>query len=103
MREQMSFLDFGKPKCMICGKRDNSLDSVSGYGIYQNSKQYFHRSCLRDITCDPEHYKHTQVDMAITIIEQIEKEKKRAISRKELNKAKCEKLSNYCIDDKTLF
>lgn len=99
----MGILNFIKPKCAICGERERGIDSVGGYGIYKDEKIYFHRSCLRDITCDPEHYKHTQVDTALFIIETLQEEKNNAIIRKNKNKEKCKQLSNFCIDEKELF
>ena len=85
-------------KCVLCEERGKDLDSVSGYGIYNREKRYFHRQCLRDITCDPEHFKHIQVDWAVSIVEKLEEDKKKAIYRKKQNKKKCKTLSNYCVD-----
>ena len=86
-------------KCALCGERGRDLDSVGGYGIYHDSRRFFHRRCLRDITCDPEHFKHSQVDMAISITEKLEEEKKQVVERRKKFKASCEKLANYCVDD----
>ena len=87
-------------KCVICGERDKNLESVGDYGIYHNTQKYFHRSCIKEITCDPEHFKHIQVDMAISIIEKLEEDNKKVIKRRKNFKKSCEKLSNYCVDDK---
>lgn len=99
----MGIFDFIPHQCVLCGKFASNVDNVGGYGIYYDSKRYFHRSCLRDITCDPTHYKHRQVDMAIQITEKLMEEKKDTIKNKEKYKENCEKLSNLCVDDKTLF
>lgn len=100
----MTVLNFLKGhKCAICEERGDPLDSVPGFGIYRTTRLYFHRSCLRDVTCDPEHYKHSQVDTAIVIVEKLSTEKKKAMVRRKAFAKNCEKLSNYCVDDKTLF
>ncbi len=85
-------------KCLLCGNRDknNPTDKVSGYGIYNSEYRYFHRSCLKDIVCDPEHYSHRQVDMAITIAEKLEQKERQAVTRREKYKNNCNKIKSYC-------
>ena len=86
-------------KCCLCGERSKNLDSVCGYGIYGSRRKYYHRACLKDITCDPEHYKHIQVDMAIGILDKLKEEKAKALRRRRQFKKQCEEIQNYCNEE----
>lgn len=85
-------------KCCLCGERSKNLESVNGYGIYHTSRRYYHRTCLQEITCDPEHYKHIQVDMAINILDKLKIEKEKAILRNKQFKRQCKEIKNYCVE-----
>lgn len=87
-------------KCEFCGERSKSLDSVGGYGIYSQQRKYYHRSCLKEITCDPEHFKHTQVDFALQIVDKLKEDEEKAAWRRKEFKKNCELLSNSCIGGK---
>ena len=84
-------------RCVFCGEKDTSLESVGGYGLYGRERKYFHRSCLQSISCDPEHYKHIQVDMAIQIADKLTEENNAAHHRKEVFKEQCAKIKTYYI------
>ena len=86
-------------KCVFCNQRDKGLESIGSYEIYDSQIRYFHRECLQEIVCDPEHFKHAQVDQAIQITEKLEKKKKTAIARKIQFKENCETLSKFCVED----
>ena len=83
------FLDFLKPKCALCKKRDNhdNLCSVPRWGIYnkQISDRKFHGQCLIDISSNPKKYPSITVDMAILIFDEKIKAKETIDSARKAN------------------
>jgi hypothetical protein len=67
-------------KCVFChSKKENEeILSAPQYGIYGEvcilGRQYFHKSCIKEILCDPEKYENKKVDLAIEITERFQKE-----------------------------
>jgi hypothetical protein len=90
------FITFTK-KCVLCNEKDTNLSNVDGYGIYGGLRKYFHRNCLHNISCDPEHYSHIQVDQAIQIVEKLEELKLKASYRRKQFKEKCKKIKTFCV------
>lgn len=63
-------LIIGKIKCYFCGSKDGLLQSVCGYGIYEEDvgkRFFYHQECLEMVEIDPEKFGHNMVDRAINI------------------------------------
>ena len=66
----------GRLKCCFCKNKRGLLSSVHGYGIYESvvgKRIFYHDECLQHVSEFPESYSHTDVDMAIQIVEKKKK------------------------------
>ena len=86
-------------KCQFCRQRDSALLYVPRRGIYGGAGWFYayHKSCLRDVACDPEKYSSILVDMAVEIIDLIKVWKKDEERQKKDVKEKCKFLKEQCI------
>jgi hypothetical protein len=66
----------GKLRCCFCKGKYGLLSSVHGHGIYSSDigqRIFYHDECLVSVTEHPERYGHSNVDMAIQIVERKKK------------------------------
>ena len=64
--QEINMLKIFQHKCFICGSRDEKENmEYASYGIYGNSKHYYHLQCVETVICDPENYTHRTVDRAL--------------------------------------
>lgn len=61
-------------KCIFCGDRAG-VKYVPSFGIYGGhvAGNWYHDLCLKAVLGDPEKYGHNKVDMALAIVERLER------------------------------
>ena len=78
-----------EPVCRFCKGSSGEITRTKRYDIYDNerwSSFTYHQSCLEDTLCEPEDYSHRLVDLALDIVNSIErgnrilKEKKQRVN-----------------------
>lgn len=63
---------FKTKKCFICSKKDQKVNMrVAHYGIYNDSKRWFHPQCAQDVVCYPEDHSNNIVDRALWCLENL--------------------------------
>ena len=96
----MGFLNFMKPKCVICNKRDQNMECIPWESFNMDEKRHFHSECLENIVRTPTKYTSDQVNTALKIIDMLKSKRTKTTYDKTIYQADCEKLSAYCVDNK---
>jgi len=71
-------------RCIFCGKRSKAIDSVFNRTVFakrpKNDRKtyyYYHQLCLKKVLKSPETYFKTTVDLALQIVERIERDERK--------------------------
>jgi hypothetical protein len=80
-------------------KGTKNVEYIEAFGIYGGivSGNWYHKSCLNEVVCEPEKYATRTVDMAIDIIGRIKEMKSRKEGRTKRSLELCEYLKQHCV------
>lgn len=84
-------------KCVFCGEKDEA-EYIPAYDMYGGvyAGNWFHKGCLREVTCQPEKHSPRMVDLAIDIVDRIKEKKWIAKRREDEINEQCDYLKEHC-------